>query len=419
MGATQSTASTTTNVSGDHKSNKKSRNVKYMNAQAADDKDETRGIKRSSKRQSQPVAKKPPPNKRRTNYEELIAESGYLKNIDNNAKERKPVLKKETVDEGEPEADTSDRKQPETEKFRPAPPTENGDIIPLFPGKKSSEKKQLHKGAASKTSKTKISGDKKEDDQKKDEEVTDGEVNNESGEIEYYEHQLEFNEEDSEKDDSESDYDSDSKKSRSRSTSRRTSRTSVHSDRKLRRSYSSSSESSTITSGSERAHSKARSKTTEKTTVHSDSDHEKEEDDHENVDDKKKENGNDAATDHLTSHVYVVPETKSHEKELETKVPEPVPHEENVFVIHLFEKDKQDEDESKEVSYTETPKNGNVPDEEVVKDDNSSSNRHKVNLQLYPGVEYFKTVIRLDKETEDVSLLKDVFLKDAIITDGD
>ena len=326
------------------------------------------------------------------------------------------IVAVEAVDEGEPEADTSDRKQPETEKFRPAPPTENGDIIPLFPGKKSSEKKQLHKGAASKTSKTKISGDKKEDDEKKEEEVTDGEVNNESGEIEYYKHQLEFNEEDSEKDDSESDYDSDSKKSRSRSTSRCTSRTSVHSDRKLRRSYSSSSESSTITSGSERAYSKATSKTTEKTTVHSNSDHEKEEDDHENVDDKKKENGNDAVTDHLTSHVYVVPETKSHEKELETKVPEPVPHEENVFVIHLFEKDKQDEDESKEVSYTETPKNGNVPDEEVV---NSSSNRHKVNLQLYPGVEYFKTVIRLDKETEDVSLLKDVFLKDAIITDGD
>ena len=151
----------------------------------------------------------------------------------------------------------------------------------------------------------------------------------------------------------------------------------------------------------------------------SDSDHETEEGDHENVDDKKKENYNDVATDHLTSHVYVVPETKSDEKELETQVPEQVPPEENVFVIHLFEKDKQDEDESKEVSHAETPNNGNVPDEVVVKDDNSSSNRHKVNLQLYPGVEYFKTVIRLDKETEDVSLLKDVFLKDAIITDGD
>ena len=151
----------------------------------------------------------------------------------------------------------------------------------------------------------------------------------------------------------------------------------------------------------------------------SDSDHEKEEGDNENVNDKKKENDNDAATDHLTSHVYVVPETKSHVKELKTQVPEQVPPEENVFVIHLFEKDKQDEDESKEVGHAETPNNGNVPDEAVVTDDNSSSNRHKVNLQLYPGVEYFKTVIRLDKETEDVSLLKDVFLKDAIITDGD
>ena len=327
MGTAQSTGPTTTDLSGNHKFDKKSRNAKHPEAQASDGHQETQGIKRSSKRQSQPIAKKPPPNKRRTDYEELITESGYLKNIQNNEEaERKPR---------DPKVDTSDMKQPETEKIRPVPPTENVDIIPLFPGKNSLEKKQSHKGESNKT---KIIGDQKENDQKKDQEAADGEVNNESGEIEYYEHQLEFNVEDSEKNDSESDYDSDSTKSRSRSTSRWTSRTSVQSHRKRSRSYSSGSESSTITSGSERAHSKARSKATEKTTVPSDSDREKEESDHENVDDKKEENDNDTVTDHLTSQVYVVPETKPHEKKLDTKA-ERVPPEENVFVIHLFEKD--------------------------------------------------------------------------------
>ena len=414
MGGTQSTTSTTTNVSGDHKVNTKSRNVKYTYAHAADDSEEANGMKRSSKRQSQPVAKKPPPKKRQINYEQLIAESGYSKNIENyKEKERKSMQKKETVGVRDPKVETSDRKESRTEKIRPAPPIEKGDIIPLFPSKKSSETKESHKGVASNTQ---IGGDKQEDDQKKNEEVADGEVNNESGEIEYYEHQLEFNEEDSERNDSGSDYDSKSEKSRSRSTSRRTSRSSVHSDRNHRRSHSSSSDDSTITNGSERAHSKARSKTTERTTVPSDSEHEKEESDHINEHDKK-EYDNDTETDHLTSNVYVVPETKAHKKE--TKVDELVPPEENVFVIHLFEKDKQDDDTSKKASCTDAPNVGNVPDETVVKDDNSSLNRHKVNLQLYPGVEYYKTVIRLDKETEDVSLLKDVFLKDAIITDGD
>ena len=399
MGGTQSVTSST-NALSENKT-KKSRNIKYTCAEAGKNNEGTRDIKRdSSNRHSQPVAKKPPPNKRRTNYEDLIAESESLSNERYREKRREKLNEEDLIKERNDAEDIKEQKLPKEEKFKPPPPIENGDIVPLFPGESSTE----NKGGDKEKEDKEMDNDKKN----KTEDVPAGtvnEINDESGELEYYEHRLDFNEEDSEDTDY-SDANSDTNSERSKSTE--------HAEvgqRRLKRAYSSSS-SSTLSNASERA----RSKATEKPVVPSDSDREDiHDEDDKNAKSKEKD---EAEKDRLTSRIYVVPETKPRERQLKEKadfVVEPDPPEDNIFVIHMFEKDKQKKNQPMEsTDIFLKPKDENTVD---VASNNNGENRHIVKLQLYPGVEYYKTVIRMDKNSEDVSHLRDVFLKDAIITD--
>ncbi len=324
---------------------------------------------RESRSAAQPIAKKQPIEKKKINYEDIIADDENTnKETKQNNKAAKSHKEEAIVEVHEPKPAKKERS-----RFVPPPPIENGDIVPMFPVEETGKGKSI--------------------DQKKN--SGKGRSRSTRGELEYLEGEVTFSDEDS---------------SVMTSSTRLNNRTG--------RRYSESTD-STFSDAEE---STTKSKTTEKTLVPSDSD-------------------DDGAR--MTSRVYVVPDAQPGEsnftKTIDVRHAEDTPPADSVYVYHMFEKSRRGTKPSvgaakkndsvyiiKETNIA--LKNSNAVRQDVANrksravrqnanDASDDESKHVLNLQLYPGVECYKTVIKIDENTEDVSHLRDVFLKDAILSE--
>ncbi len=374
--------------------NKASRRVSNFDT----DEDNEANVARKSSKPAEPFAKKQPLEKRKINYEDIIgtdtttASPAETAGKDN----RKPPSHEANVEVHEipPRGGKN--------SFVPPPPIENGDIVPLFPSGTSGSVPPVLPKRMSKAL------ERRENERKRKPRATPPQPtpSDKVSEVEYAEGNLFFPAE-------EEGAAPGSSGEAAAGPPSRVAAAAAAAGPPARRRFSSSS------SDSDSDRSTTRSKATEKTLVPSEIEDKAEEDEmDENGPEQQRQES------HLTSRIYVKPDPRSSTRHDELKQVIHVnvlrPRSENGYVMHMFEKPGKVTESGTRVN--NDPVRSAAQSEGVRKSivdapaGSSNTNRHVVNLQLYPGVEFYKTVIRLDKSTEDVSHLRDVFLKDSIVT---